>query len=161
MHPVLLHGRKGSQVQIWGKAKIRKKKKRNAALLYVHICNKQCACQIVYLARAQFFKKIASFNSLCPIEAIWQLRRWSTLIKIMAWCLMAPSHYCWWPIVNWTHRNDPQWNFDLKKNETFHSKKMVFENVVFKIVSIFLIVLKNHISNGIFSFYFSKEMCMS
>ena len=37
-------------------------------------------------------------NSLWPSDAIWWHRTESTLAKVMAWCLMAPSHYlrqCW------------------------------------------------------------------
>ena len=32
---------------------------------------------------------------------IWHQRRWSTLVLVMAWCLMAPSHYLkqWWLII--------------------------------------------------------------
>ena len=38
------------------------------------------------------------FNLLCPSEAIRWLRSGSTLTHVMAFCLMAPSHYlsqCW------------------------------------------------------------------
>ena len=37
-------------------------------------------------------------NSLGPSDAIWHWRSWSTLVQVMACCLMAPSHYlnqCW------------------------------------------------------------------
>ena len=37
-------------------------------------------------------------NSLWPSEVKWWLRFGSTLFQVMAWCLMAPSHYlhqCW------------------------------------------------------------------
>ena len=37
-------------------------------------------------------------NSLGPSDAIWPWRSWSTLVQVMACCLMAPSHYlnqCW------------------------------------------------------------------
>ena len=33
------------------------------------------------------------FNSLCPSDTIWYWRSWSTLVQVMACCLMAPSHY--------------------------------------------------------------------
>ena len=42
------------------------------------------------------------FNKLWPSGAIWCQRSWSTLVQVMAWCLMAPSHYLnqfWLPIV--------------------------------------------------------------
>ena len=38
------------------------------------------------------------FNSLQCSDAIWHQICWSTLVQVMAWCLMAPSHYlnqCW------------------------------------------------------------------
>ena len=31
-------------------------------------------------------------NSLWPGEAIWHHGSWSTMVQVMAWCLMAPSH---------------------------------------------------------------------
>ena len=37
-------------------------------------------------------------NSLGPSDAIWRCKSWSTLVQVMACCLMAPSHYlnqCW------------------------------------------------------------------
>ena len=37
-------------------------------------------------------------NSLRPGDAIWHHKTGSTLVQVMAWCLMAPSHYlsqCW------------------------------------------------------------------
>ena len=38
------------------------------------------------------------FNSLGPSDSTWRQRSGSTLAQVMAWCLMAPSHYlnrCW------------------------------------------------------------------
>ena len=40
----------------------------------------------------------SSVNSLGPSDTIWCWRAWSTLVQVMACCLMAPSHYlnqCW------------------------------------------------------------------
>ena len=37
-------------------------------------------------------------NWLWPCDTIWRQRSGSTLAQVMAWCLMAPSHYlnqCW------------------------------------------------------------------
>ena len=37
-------------------------------------------------------------NTLFPSDAIWRYRTRSTLVQVVAWCLMAPSHYlkqCW------------------------------------------------------------------
>ena len=36
---------------------------------------------------------LSSFNSLWPSDDIWWHRSESTLARVMAWCLMAPSHY--------------------------------------------------------------------
>ena len=52
-------------------------------------------------------------NSLWPSDAIWRHRSESTLIQVMACCLMAPSHYlnqCWLVIseVQW---QSPEGNF--------------------------------------------------
>ena len=33
------------------------------------------------------------FNSGAPSDAIWCHKTWSTLVQVMAWWLMAPSHY--------------------------------------------------------------------
>ena len=32
-------------------------------------------------------------NSLWPSDTIWHHGTWSTLVQVMACCLMAPSHY--------------------------------------------------------------------
>ena len=45
-------------------------------------------------------------NSLWPSDFIWWHRSRSTLAQVMAWCLMAPSHYlnqCWLliSVVKW------------------------------------------------------------
>ena len=37
-------------------------------------------------------------TSLWPSEAIWHHKNWSTLVHVMAWCLIEPCHYinqCW------------------------------------------------------------------
>ena len=46
-------------------------------------------------------QKLASFNSLWSSDAIGHRRSWSTLVLVMACCLMVPSHYlnsCWFII---------------------------------------------------------------
>ena len=50
-------------------------------------------------------------NSLWPSDAIWRDRSMSTLAHVMAWCLMAPSHYmnqCWLIIsqVCYSHKSN-------------------------------------------------------
>ena len=60
------------------------------------------------------------------------------MVKIMA-CLVArlvPSHYlsqCW-NVVNWTHRNKIQWNFD--GNWYISIQYIPFENVAWKMLAI-------------------------
>ena len=48
---------------------------------------------------ASWLKKgLLAINSLKPGGAIWCHRSWSTLVQVMACCLMAPSHHlnqCW------------------------------------------------------------------
>ena len=42
--------------------------------------------------------RIMFINSLWPSDTIWQQRSGSTLVQVMACCLIAPSHYlnqCW------------------------------------------------------------------
>ena len=44
------------------------------------------------------FGPLHALNSLLPSDAMWQHRSGPTLAQVMAWCLMAPSHYmnqCW------------------------------------------------------------------
>ena len=51
------------------------------------------------------FKHNAMFNSLWPYDAIWRHSSGSTLVQLMACCLMAPSYYlnqCWL-IINGGH----------------------------------------------------------
>ena len=45
-----------------------------------------------------FCKHHYQVNSLRPSDAIWRQRSWTTLVQVMACCLMAPSHHlnqCW------------------------------------------------------------------
>ena len=45
--------------------------------------------------------KLVLLNSLRPNDAIWRHRSQPTLAQVIAWCLMAASHYlnqCWLPI---------------------------------------------------------------
>ena len=51
-------------------------------------------------------------NSLWPSDAIWQHRSGSTVVQVMACCLMAPSHYlnqCWL-IINEVQWQSPEGN---------------------------------------------------
>ena len=44
----------------------------------------------------------AGINSVRLGDVIWCCRSWSTLVLVMAWCLLAPSHYqnlCWLVII--------------------------------------------------------------
>ena len=59
-------------------------------------------------------------NSWWPSDAIWQQRPGPTLSQVMAWCLMAPSHYlnqCW-PLIT-----EVLW-YTLESN--FTSPKLLF-----------------------------------
>ena len=45
-----------------------------------------------------FHRTVVKFNSMRPSDVIWRHRAWSTLARVMACCLTAPSHYlnqCW------------------------------------------------------------------
>ena len=44
------------------------------------------------------YQSMKLFDSLWPSDTIWRHKSWSTLAQVMAWYLMAPSHYlnqCW------------------------------------------------------------------
>ena len=61
----------------------------------------------------------AKFNSLWPSAVIWRQGSRSTLAQVMAWCLMAPSHYLnqFWLIISealW-HSPDSNWKKILQK----------------------------------------------
>ena len=49
-----------------------------------------------------------------------------------------PSHYLnqLWNVVNWTPRNELQWNFN--KNSYIFIEENAFENVVWKMTAIYL-----------------------
>ena len=54
-----------------------------------------------------------AISSLWPSDAIWRQRTWSTLVQVMACCLMAPSHYlnqCWL-IISEVPWHIPEGNF--------------------------------------------------
>ena len=51
------------------------------------ICNDRTWVNSTMLA------KILQDNSLWLIDAVWYQRTWSTMVQIMACCLIAPSHY--------------------------------------------------------------------
>ena len=61
----------------------------------------------------------ASINYLKPLwpcDTIWYLRSWSTLVQVLACCLLAPSHYlsqCWL-IMKGVHWHSPERNFTKK-----------------------------------------------
>ena len=50
---------------------------------------------------------ISVFNSLCPSDGIRHWKSLPTLVKVMAWCLMAPSHYL---NQNWLTTNRILWH---------------------------------------------------
>ena len=77
----------------------------------------------------------------CPSAAY--VRQWigPVLVQIMACCLLAPillmpSHYlndCW-VIVNWTLRNNLQWNFDQNTKLSIHENAS--ENIVCEMAAV-------------------------
>ena len=55
-------------------------------------------CELLVCEVCSFLQPCQTFNSLGPSNAIWWQRSGSTLAKVMACCLTAPSHYlnqCW------------------------------------------------------------------
>ena len=72
--------------------------------------------QNVFGKMAAILCGLQKVNSSWPIDAIWQHRSGSTLAQVMAWCLMAPSHYlnqCWF-IISEVLWHSPGGNFMLK-----------------------------------------------
>ena len=74
------------------------------------------------------------FNSLGPRNAIWRWRSWSTLVKVMACCLTAPSYYlnrCWLIIskVMWHSSEDI-----IKRRFEDTNQESKIENYIFKII---------------------------
>ena len=71
---------------------------RNIKMIFRDHATKFQAC--AFLLR--LFQSQKWFNSLCPSDAMWRHRSGSTLAQVMAWCLMAPSHYLnqYWLIVS-------------------------------------------------------------
>ena len=76
-----------------------------------------------------------SFNSLWPSDAIRRQGSRSTLVQVMACCLMAPSHYlnqCWQII------SEVQWHSyqgDFTSDASTISHRNPFENYLSKILS--------------------------
>ena len=67
-------------------------------------------------------------NTLWPSDDIWCHRTWSTLVKVMACCLITPSHYLthWWLIVKWTPGNNIHWNYNQHLN--FYWRKCIWKS---------------------------------
>ena len=57
----------------------------------------------------------STFNSLWYSDAKWHHKIWSTLVEVMACCLMAPNHYLnqRWLITNEVLLHSPEDNFTL------------------------------------------------
>ena len=77
-----------------------------------------------------------SVNSLRPSNAYmhWQTNHHWFRLWLVAWS--ASSHYlnqCW-NVVNWTLRNNLQWNFNRNSNIFFQEN--AFQNVIWKIAAI-------------------------
>ena len=72
---------------------------------------------------------LIAVNSLRPSDGIFRHRSGSTLARVMACCLTAPSHYlnqCWLNIIKvlW-HSSDG--NFIIKRYLSHHSVKLVWK----------------------------------
>ena len=65
---------------------------------------------------------IVLLNSLWPSDVIWRQRSRSTLTRVMACCLTAPSHYlnqCWL-IISGVVRHSPDSNFTENTQDIYH-----------------------------------------
>ena len=86
----------------WNKAGIFKVSSRLVILVYCNIWHDFCEiCLLNNDSQYVFQDQMISFNSFWPIDTTWHHRTWSTLVQVMACCLMAPSHYpnqCWFII---------------------------------------------------------------
>ena len=79
-----------------------------------------------------FCPGLTCVNFLCPSDAIWRHRSGSTLARVMACCLMAPSHYlnqCWL-IISQVLWHLPEDNFT--QNTQYIHPWYEFENHKFK-----------------------------
>ena len=47
----------------------------------------------VLTRKAGMWQVISAYNPLWPSDAIWHHKAWSILVRLMACCLTAPSHY--------------------------------------------------------------------
>ena len=88
------------------------------------------------LLGTNIFKRMSMsvlLNLLCPGNIIWHHRTWSTLVQVMACCLLPK------PVLTCCQLK-PQGQTSVKlewKHKHFHSRN-TFENVVCKIVAILL-----------------------
>ena len=77
--------------------------------------------------RSQGEWKMEVLNSLWPGDAIGWYRCGSTLVQVMAWCLMAPSHYlnqCWLIIKGVLWYSPERWRWvDRLKMEDLSSQR--------------------------------------
>ena len=77
----------------------------------------------IYMCPIFKWVAVTWLNSLRPSDAIWRHRSMSTSAQVMAWCLMAPSHYlnqCWLMIsgVLW-HSPDSNLTEDIHRWNDF------------------------------------------
>ena len=75
--------------------------------------------------------------SLRPSDALWWHRSGSTWAQIMAWCLVAPSHYlnqCWL-LINEVLWHSPESDFTSAQANMLYNW---FESCTFKIITTFL-----------------------
>ena len=75
-------------------------------------------------------------NSLWPSDAIWQEGSRSTLVQVMACCLMAPSHYlnqCWLIVtkVQWCS-SEGNFAWDITSISHWNSLENYFSRILLK-----------------------------
>ena len=73
-------------------------------------------------------------NPLVPIDTIWHHETWSKLVRIMARCLTAPSHYLnlSWLIITKGLCHSPADNFNTLARDWYQAKQ--FERRTFEII---------------------------
>ena len=75
---------------------------------------------------------IQNINSLWPHDAVWQHRSGSKLAQVMAWCLIAPSHYlnqCWL-IISKVLWQSPESNFTGNVQDIYPWYKFEITNFI-------------------------------
>ena len=95
---------------------------------YCWNCTPVCRFMITVYMYLKQPSHLYSKYSLCPRDTIWRHRSVSTLAPVLAWCLMAPSHYM---NQSWLIISKVQWHSSedifLKKYARHQSLKLVWK----------------------------------